>query len=379
MCFKLTVFYTDSSFQPVVPLKLVLRGNKAWVCVALPYLPSVIPFIRSLPGAEWNGDQRVWMFPYREEVYKEMKISLSGKVIFDCQEAEAQMLEYESGVRAMQAQESGFRSLESWMHSRRYSPLTIKTYLDSLRVLARWMHPLVLQEIKHEDFIRFNNEYILAQGFSASYQNQMVNALKLFLKQIGHSPINLDQIHRPRRSFRLPHILSRQEVKRILEALSNRKHRAMLSLIYACGLRRSEVLNLKLTDVQSDRGFLFVAHSKGDKDRVVPLSQKLLIQLREYYLDYRPRVFLFEGQGGGKYAPKSLQLVFQKAIEEAGICKPATLHWLRHSYATHLLESGTDIRYIQELLGHSSSRTTEIYTHVSNRELKKIRSPFDDL
>ncbi|MFM7585429.1 MAG: tyrosine-type recombinase/integrase [Bacteroidota bacterium] len=165
----------------------------------------------------------------------------------------------------------------------------------------------------------------------------------MFLKQIGHSPISLDQIHRPRRSFRLPHILSRQEVKRILEA------------------------------------FLYVAHSKGDKDRVVPLSQKLLIQLREYYLDYRPRVFLFEGQGGGKYAPKSLQLVFQKALEEAGICKPATLHWLRHSYATHLLESGTDIRYIQELLGHSSSRTTEIYTHVSNRELKKIRSPFDDL
>jgi len=371
--------WTDSSSQPVVPLKLVFRGNKAWVCVALPYLPSVIPFIRSLPGAEWNGDQRVWIIPYREEVYKEMKIFLSGKVIFDCLEAEAQMLEYESGVRAMQAHETGFRSLESWMNSRRYSPLTIKTYLDSLRVLARWLHPLVLKEIKQEDFIRFNNEYILAQGFSASYQNQMLNALKLFLKQIGHSPISLDQIHRPRRSFRLPHILSRQEVKRILEALSNRKHRAMLSLIYACGLRRSEVLNLKLTDVQSDRGFLFVAHSKGDKDRVVPLSQKLLIQLREYYLDYRPKVFLFEGQGGGKYAPKSLQLVFQKALEEAGICKPATLHWLRHSYATHLLESGTDIRYIQELLGHSSSRTTEIYTHVSNRELKKIRSPFDDL
>jgi len=371
--------WMDSSSRPVVPLKLVFKGNKAWICVALPYLPSVIPVIRSLPGAEWNGDQRVWMFRYRENVYREMKISLSGKVIFDCLEAERQLLEYESRFQAMQAHETGFRSLESWMMSCRYSPLTIKTYMDSLRVLARWMHPVELQEIKHEDFIRFNNDYILAQGFSASYQNQMVNALKLYLKHFGHSQISLDQIHRPRRSMRLPHVLSRQEVKRILEALGNRKHRAMLSLIYACGLRRSEVLNLKLTDVQSDRGLLFVAHSKGDKDRVVPLSPKLLGQLREYYLDYRPAEFLFEGQGGGKYAPKSLQLVFQKALEKAGIRKPATLHWLRHSYATHLLESGTDIRYIQELLGHSSSRTTELYTHVSNRELKQIRSSFDDL
>jgi integrase/recombinase XerD len=105
----------------------------------------------------------------------------------------------------------------------------------------------------------------------------------------------------------------------------------------------------------------------------------LLIQLREYYRDYRPKVFLFEGQGGGKYCPKSLQLVLRHALEKASIRKPATLHWLRHSYATHLLENGTDIRYIQELLGHSSSRTTELYTHVSNRQLQQIRSPFDDL
>jgi integrase/recombinase XerD len=153
----------------------------------------------------------------------------------------------------------------------------------------------------------------------------------------------------------------------------------MLSLIYACGLRRSEVLNLRPSDIQSDRGLLFVGNAKGAKDWVVPLSSKLLVQLRDYYRDYRPKVFLFEGQGGGKYSPKSLQLVFRHALEKAGIHKPATLHWLRHSYATHLLESGTDIRYIQELLGHSSSRTTELYTHVSNRQLQQIRSPFDDL
>ncbi|MFM8787665.1 MAG: tyrosine-type recombinase/integrase [Bacteroidota bacterium] len=207
----------------------------------------------------------------------------------------------------------------------------------------------------------------------------MVNALKLYLKRFGHPQMDLDQIHRPRRAFRLPHVLSKQEVKRILESLINRKHRAMLSLIYACGLRRSEVLNLRPSDIQSDRGLLFVASAKGAKDRVVPLSSKLLIQLREYYRDYRPKVFLFEGQCGGKYSPKSLQLVFRHALEKAGIHKPATLHWLRHSYATHLLESGTDIRYIQELLGHSSSRTTELYTHVSNRQLQQIRSPFDDL
>ena len=154
----------------------------------------------------------------------------------------------------------------------------------------------------------------------------------------------------------------------------------MLSLIYACGLRRSELLALKPLDLDSNRGLLIVRQSKGKKDRVVPLSGKILDLLRVYYKACKPQIYLFEGQRAGEqYSAKSIQSVLKQALHKCGIKKPATLHWLRHSYATHLLENGTDLRYIQEILGHSSSRTTEIYTHVSNKSLQKIKSPFDEL
>ena len=174
-------------------------------------------------------------------------------------------------------------------------------------------------------------------------------------------------------------MLSKNEIKRILDAPVNLKHRMMLALAYSCGLRRSEVLNLQLTDIQSARGLIFIREAKGKKDRVVPLSSRILELLREYYRCFRPKQFLFEGQGGKRYSDRSLEKVMQQAVQRAAVNKPATLHWLRHSFATHLLESGTDLRTIQELLGHKSSKTTELYTHVSTRHIQHIRSPFDDL
>lgn len=154
----------------------------------------------------------------------------------------------------------------------------------------------------------------------------------------------------------------------------------MLSLIYACGLRRSELLNLKPADIDSKRHMLIILNSKGKKDRMVPISDKIIEMLRDYYKAYRPGIWLFEGQtSGDPYSEASLAKVLKNACDKACVRKPVTLHWLRHSYATHLLESGTDLRYIQELLGHKSSKTTEIYTHVSEKSLQKITSPFDTL
>ena len=192
--------------------------------------------------------------------------------------------------------------------------------------------------------------------------------------------MELNFIRRPLSEKRLPNVLSKEEVKSILQTPTNPKHQAMLSLIYACGLRRSELLNLTLKDILSDRGLLFIQQSKGKKDRVVPISNKLIELLRDYYKAFKPKTWLFKGQQSGvKYSESSIQLVLNQAVTKAKIKKPVSLHWLRHSYATHLLESGTYLRFIQELLGHSSSRTTEIYTHVSTRNLQHIRSPFDDL
>ena len=177
----------------------------------------------------------------------------------------------------------------------------------------------------------------------------------------------------------MPNVLSKEEVKKILEAHVNLKHRAMLSLIYSCGLRRSELLHLKSTDIDSKRNIVIIRQSKGRKDRIAPLSPKILDLLRDYYKMYKPKNYLFEGKTEEQYSEQSLQSVLKQALKKVNITKPVTLHWLRHSYATHLLESGTDLRYIQELLGHNSSKTTEIYTHVSTKSLQQIKSPFDDL
>jgi integrase/recombinase XerD len=249
-----------------------------------------------------------------------------------------------------------------------------------VKVFSTLMAAKDLSKVNNEDVVYFIHSHIIGSGYSSTYQNQMVSALKIFYREVCNAPIVVDAIERPRREHKLPNVLSKDEVKRILDAHANGKHRTMLSLIYACGLRRGELLRLRFNDIDRSRNLLIVRQSKGKKDRVVPLSDRIMAMLDDYVRAYKPKNFLFEGQKEGvPYDEQSLQSVLKQAVAKCRIRKPVTLHWLRHSYATHLLESGTDLRYIQELLGHRSSKTTEIYTHVSTSNLKKIKSPFDDL
>jgi integrase/recombinase XerD len=279
--------------------------------------------------------------------------------------------------------EEGILQIENfneWLLSKRYSPSTIKTYSEALKSFFIFFREKPVGEITNEDVIVYNNDYILKNNLSASYQNQIVNAIKLFFQTVRDTKMIVDKIHRPKRAKLLPNVLSKEEVKAVLNAHSNIKHKMMLSLIYSCGLRCGELLALKPVHIDSKRNIVLLKNSKGQKDRIVPLSPFILEMLREYYKLFKPKTYLFEGQTPGMtYDSRSLQLILKQALQKTGITKPATLHWLRHSYATHLLESGTDLRYIQELLGHSSSKTTEIYTHVSTKSLQQIKSPFDDL
>jgi len=237
-----------------------------------------------------------------------------------------------------------------------------------------------IEDICNEDLVKFNNDYIIGQRLSASYQNQVVNAIKLFFRTMQKRSMDIELVHRPKTSKRLPNVLSKEEVKLILDALNNIKHKTMLSLIYACGLRCGELLRLRPEHLDSRRKLLIIKQSKGRKDRIVPLSDKAAALVREHIKIQGSAYYLFEGQTKGHmYDERSLQQVLKNAVLKAEIRKPVTLHWLRHSYATHLLESGTDLRYIQEILGHSSSKTTEIYTHVSNLSIQRIVSPFDNL
>ncbi|MBI5541990.1 MAG: tyrosine-type recombinase/integrase [Bacteroidia bacterium] len=269
---------------------------------------------------------------------------------------------------------------KSWMKHKRYSEATINNYTECLKVFLSFIWPKPLIEINNSDMINFVNEYIINKKLSYAYQNQVINGAKIFFKEIVKCEFEVDKIERPRTQHKLPNVLSKEEVSLILKSHANIKHSTMLSLIYACGLRRSELLNLKPLDVNSKRGLLMIRNAKGNKDRVVPITIKIIEMLREYFRLYKPKVWLFEGNAPGeRYSEQSLQSILKQALEKTKITKPVTLHWLRHSYATHLLESGTDLRYIQELLGHRSSKTTEIYTHVSSHYLQKIKSPYDDL
>jgi len=263
-----------------------------------------------------------------------------------------------------------------YMIRRGYSPKTVKSYSSHLRgYLSNYNNQLSLESF---------NDYlykIMQRKVSHSHCNQIINAVRLYAIICNHPQVEAFKFHqRPRPQKKLPKVLAKEEVKAIFDITSNIKHKTALMLAYSCGMRVSEVANIKVLDIDSARMVVNIKQAKGRKDRVVPLSETMLVQMRDYYKAYRPRIWMFEGQKvGNSITIRTLQRVFNDAVKKANIKKPVSFHSLRHSYATHLLEQGVDLRYIQELLGHSSSKTTEIYTHVSNKSLKLITNPLDTL
>lgn len=268
---------------------------------------------------------------------------------------------------------------EKWMLQQRLSANTIKTYLDVTSFYLRYTDLKKIEEHTARSVEQFNYDFIIRQDRSISYQNQCINGIKKYFSFKG---INVEQMNitRPSKPKKLPQILTTHEVKLLLDATINLKHKTLLTLVYSAGLRIGEALNLEVTQVDSKRMLLFIQSAKGKKDRYALLSHKFLTLLRVYYVAYKPKKYLFKGQSSEKYTSASARAIFKQSILKAGIIKKGlTLHSLRHSFATHLLESGTDLRYIQELLGHSNPKTTMIYTHVSERSLQNIKNPFDEL
>ncbi|WP_242693429.1 tyrosine-type recombinase/integrase [Sabulibacter ruber] len=264
-----------------------------------------------------------------------------------------------------------------------YSMSTIRTYHSLLVRFLNAHREQGLEAVKafaSEDINRYHRAMVQSQAYSFSLVNQSINAVKFYYQRVlGRHGLDLTQVERPEKAERLPTVLSKQEVTCILSATGNLKHRCLLQLLYAGGLRIGEVINLRITDVQSGRNLLLIRGGKGKKDRTTLLSKRLLESLRAYYREYRPKVWLFEGPQGGQYTADSIRHVFNACLSKSGVERKATPHSLRHSFATHLLEQGTNLRYIQTLLGHKSSKTTEIYTHITSHGLEGIVSPLDNL
>ena len=372
---------------PIIYLNRQTIGLKTYYYASFPFNRKIYTLFSSLKNSTWDSFEKAWVIDETAFPLENLLAHFKEKAEFIFQEKSLESVEYKKSLLRPihflepldELKKEAIQTFIRYLNSKRYSSNTIKVYSDSMSTFLRYFSMKDITDISNDDLIDFNNNYILKNNFSSSFQNQVVNAVKLYFSAIQHKKMDVELIHRPRREKVLPNVLSKEEIKAILDAPYNLKHRAMLAMIYSCGLRRGELLSLTKFDIDSKRMVVIIRMAKGKKDRIVPLSPKILRLLRDYYKSYTPKEFLFEGQGGGKSSEKSLENVFKQSLFKAGNKKPVTLHWLRHSYATHLLESGTDLRYIQDLLGHKSSKTTEIYTHVSTKNIQNIRSPFDDL
>ncbi|OPX26871.1 MAG: hypothetical protein B1H05_01550 [Candidatus Cloacimonas sp. 4484_140] len=345
-----------------------IDGRKRLTLI-FPYDINTIDLIKQIEGRRWSASQKFWHIPYKKNILDILNKRFIGKLEFE---------DRESKQKKTEKPKLPPEYIET-LKLKNYSVPTIKTYRLHFQRFLNYYSETKLENITHEQIRQYLFYLVEEKKYSTSAQNQAINSIKFYYEKVLGKPVEKYYVPRPRKEKKLPEVLSEEEVTRILKQIKNLKHKCIIYLIYSAGLRLTEVVHLKISDIQSDRKQIFIRSAKGNKDRYVILSDKILKLLKKYYKEYKPTIWLFENQPGNQYSRRSIQKIFKKAVTNAGVKKHATIHTLRHSFATHLLEHGTDLRYIQELLGHKSSRTTEIYTHITHTAKNKIVSPLDIL
>lgn len=360
---------------------LVVRYHNGRVRLIARYDKVFIRFIKDLPLYAWERETQSWTLPHTEKIL--------AKLSYFCA-IHGWSYRYTEDIASMHRKSrprpgeiDGYRKCPAAFREKlvilRYSHNTIRTYMDCFTEFINHYPGKPLEEITREEITDYLRYLVEERRVSTSFQNQAINAIKFYYEKVLGRQRETFYIERPRKEKFLPSVLSEEEVKAIIGAIGNLKHKCLIMTAYSAGLRVSELLNLRISDIDSKRMLIRVSQGKGRKDRVTLLSIKLLGLLRQYYKEYRPKEYLFEGIMGGQYAIRSVQNILKRACIDAGILKHCSMHTLRHSFATHLLEHNTDIRYIQELLGHSNPRTTQIYTHITTRGLDQLRSPLDSI
>lgn len=360
------------SKQPLVTVKPVCHHGKDVVGIFFAYHPGIVTLMKMIRDAAFSRTLRCWVMPYRESIENEIHSVLDGHATLDFSPLN------EHVQKAKNKKKCPLQYSELLVRLR-YSDSTRKNYITQFELFINYFSQIEIDDVTDRHIKEYMHFLIENKQGSSSLQNIVINAIKFYYEKVLGRGTSRYALERPVKESKLPSILSEAEVKAILLACPNIKHKALLYITYAAGLRRSEVINLKIVDIDKDRNVINICGGKGKKDRRTLLSHRLLTLLEEYKERYRPINWLFEGRAGEQYSESSFQKVFERALNKSGVKKTATLHTLRHSFATHLLENGTDLRYIQELLGHSSSKTTEIYTHVTTKGFEKIRSPLDNL
>lgn len=336
------------------------------IWVAFPKDRHLISHLRQFTKARWSATKKCWYVP--DVLHYRQLFRLPPKSI---------------GKHAIQkihpVNQPAFTRFCEQLVLKAYSPNTIKTYSLEFAQLLYVLKAFPVDKLSPDQLRSYCLYCMQKCHLSENQMHSRLNALKFYFEQVLHREKFFMEIPRPKKPSILPRVLSTREIRALFKVTTNPKHLMMLYLCYGMGLRVSEIVKLKIEHINSKRMQVLIAGAKGKKDRYVSLPEKVLPELRNYYKLFKPKIYLFEGQYGGPYAIRSVQAVFKQAMNKAHIDKSIGIHSLRHSYATHLLESGTDITYIQKLLGHNSLKTTQRYTHVSQKDIAKIISPLDRL
>lgn len=365
---------------PIINVSSGLHKNNRVLFLKFAFNKQLIKQMK-LIQADWSQTQKVWHIPNNKENLNLLFERFRGVAWLNLKALKAAKNISEAFVnqKKMINRIPTPQEYLLFLKRKRYSLNTIKTYCSFLREFGGFMVPKSLEDCKADDIRKYINYLVVEKKVATSTQNQAINALKCYYENmLGWDRFSI-KIERPRKEKVLPKILSEQEVLRMIKITDNLKHKLIICLLYSSGIRKGELLHLRKEDLFFDKNIIFVRGGKGKKDRTTILSENLKKLLLLYLKEYKPNYWLIENNKRSQYSSTSVGKIIKAAAKKVGIERNITAHMFRHSFATHLLEQGLGLRYIQQLLGHSSSKTTEIYTHVSNKSLAKIKSPLDTL
>lgn len=382
---------------PVIQLQALHYQGQETITIHFSTSKTIDDTLKRIRGIKWNTSLCCWYLPLNKESYATIKGKMNGVAALETS-ALKKYLQQRKAVQPLtgkickqrahllvqsplnQANLEAFTRFQAMLQLKGYSQSTQKTYCNEFHCLLRLLGTISVNGLTKEHIMSYLLWLIKKRRYSETHVHTAVNALKFYFEQVEKRPRAFYDLPRPKKPLKLPSVLAEEEVVSIIHNTTNLKHKSLLMTAYSAGLRVSELVGLKITHVDSKRMMILVEQGKGKKDRMVPLSQRLLETLRLYFKSYRPKMFLFEGdKPGERYGTRAAQKVLAAAKLKGKVYKKGSIHSLRHSYATHLLESGTDIRYIKELLGHQSLKTTLIYTHVSIKNIGNVQSPLDKL
>lgn len=351
--------------QKTIRYELATHQGNDVILVLFEYDAAMIEEVKN-SGARWSKTKKAWYVPDTDLLRKQFGLALT-----DTRKGPLR--------KVHPVNRPALEKFVTTLQLKAYSPNTLKTYGNEFTQLLYTLNDNDVNTLNAEKLRSYFLYCTTILKLSENTLHSRINAIKFYFEQVMHREQFFFEIPRPKKPSILPKVINAKDIQKLFEVTLNLKHNTMLKLCYGMGLRVSEIINLKIKDIDSKNWQVFIARAKGKKDRYANLPESILEQLRCYYKTYRPKTYLFEGQVGEQYSTRSLQSVFKAGLKKAKINKDVGIHGLRHSFATHLLESGTDIRFIQELLGHNDINTTLRYTHVSAKSLKNVKSPLDNM